>query len=109
MAGTEVVVVVREPKKDTFGNRPAGTVLRWSVPGWQFAPGPSQEMALGGAQVETDGTLYGPPVVDVNQIVPGGIKPTDKIEVRGDPYSVVGRVQDWGTAGSVIVLKFVTG
>lgn len=109
MAGTETVVVVREPARDGFGNRPAGAVLRWPVPGWQFAPGPSQEMGLGGAQVETDGTLYGPPVADINLIVTDGIKPTDKIEVRGDPYSVVGRVQDWGTAGSVIILKFVTG
>ncbi len=107
----ESVDVVRRPKRDGFGNRPAGSTLRWTVPGWQFAPGPSQEMAVGagGAQVETDGTLYGPPKVDVDQVVPGGIKPTDEIEVRGDLYSVVGRVQDWGSSGSVVVLKLVTG
>lgn len=109
MAGTEVVVVVRAPKRDGFGNRPAGSTLRWSVPGWQFAPGPSEEMGIGGGQVDTDGTLYGPPVTEINQIITGGIQPTDKIEVRGDAYQVVGRVQDWGSAGSVIVLKFVTG
>ncbi len=109
MAGAETVVVVREPRRDNFGNRPAGDALRWSVPGWQFAPGPSQEMGTGGGQVETDGTLYGPPVVAVNAIVPDGILPTDKIEVRGDPYQVVGRVQDWGSAGAVVVLKRVTG
>lgn len=109
MAGTETVTVVREPARDGFGNRPAGATLRWPVPGWSFAPGPSQEMSIGGAQVETDGTLYGPTVVEINQIVTGGILPTDKIEVRGDAYSVVGRVQDWGAAGAVIVLKLVTG
>lgn len=109
MAGSETVVVVREPKRDGFGNRPAGDVLRWPVPGWQFAPGPSQEMGIGGGQVDTDGTLYGPPVVEINQIVTGGITPTDKVEVRGDLYSVVGRVQDWGSAGAVVVLKRVTG
>jgi hypothetical protein len=105
----ESVVVVRAPKRDGFGNRPAGDTLRFTVPGWQFAPGPSQEMGVGGAQVETDGTLYGPPVLEVNRLVPEGIKPTDQIEVRGDLYSVVGRVQDWGSAGAVIVLKLVTG
>lgn len=109
MADRETVVIVREPKRDGFGNRPAGAILRWSVPGWMFAPGPSQEMGLGGAQVETDGTLYGPAAAAINAIVPGGIKPTDKVEVRGDTYAVVGRVQDWGSSGVVVVLKLVTG
>ena len=109
MQGTDTVTVVRKPKRDGFGNIPAGTTSRWDVPGWQFAPGPSQEMGIGGAQIETDGTLYGPPVADVEAIVPDGIQPTDLVEVRGDTYSVVGRVQDWGTAGSVVVLKRVTG
>lgn len=108
MAG-ENVTVVRKPKRDGFGNIPAGATQTWVVPGWQFAPGPSQEMAAGGAQVETDGTLYGPAKTSVDAIVTGGIRPTDQIVVRGDTYSVVGRVQDWGTAGSVVVLKLVTG
>ena len=101
--------MVRKPKRDNFGNIPAGDTLTWDVPGWQFAPGPSQEMGVGGGQVETDGTLYGPLVTDINLIVPGGIKPTDLIDVRGDRYSVVGRVQDWSPSGSVVVLKRVTG
>ncbi len=109
MAGSETVTVIRKPKRDRFGNIPAGATQTWQVGGWQFAPGPSQEMGLGGGQVETDGTLYGPPVTDINLVVPDGILPTDLIDVRGDEYSVVGRVQDWGTAGSVVVLKFVTG
>lgn len=109
MAGAETVTVVRPPKRDGFGNRPAGATLRWDVPGWQFAPGPSQEMGMGGGQVESDGTLYGPPKTEVDAIVTNGVQPTDLIEVRGDSYAVVGRVQDWGTAGCVIVLKRVTG
>lgn len=109
MAGSETVTVVRKPKRDGFGNRPAGALLQWPVPGCQFAPGPSREMGIGGGQVDTDGTVYGPPVSDIDQIVTGGIQETDEIEVRGDLYAVVGRVQDWGTAGSVIVLKLVTG
>ncbi len=108
MAG-ETVTVIRRPARDRFGNIPSGSVQQWPVPGWQFAPGPSREMGLGGGQVETDGTLYGPPVVDVARIVPGGIRPTDWINVRGDVYAVVGRVQDWGSSGSVVVLKLVTG
>lgn len=114
MAGTETVAVVRKPPKNGFGNRPAGATLRWTVPGFQFAPGPSQEAGLGSSQVDTDGTLYGPPKVEIDRIVTGvgqptGIQPTDEIEVRGDAYAVVGRVQDWGSAGTVILLKFVTG
>lgn len=112
MPALESVVVVRKPKRDGFGNRPASAVLRWTVPGFQFAPGPSREMGLAAAQVETDGTLYGPPKTEIDRIVVGppvGIQPTDEIEVRGDAYAVVGRVQDWGSSGSVIVLKRVTG
>lgn len=108
MAG-ETVTVVRKPKRDTFGNIPAGTPDQWEVPGWQFAPGPSTEMGLGGGQVETDGTLYGPPVDDIVAVVDEGILPTDQIVVRGDTYAVVGRVQDWGKAGTVVALKRVTG
>lgn len=109
MAVTETVVVVRKPKRDGFGNIPAGSTSRWDVPGWRFAPGPSEEMGVGGGQVESDGTLYGPTTTAIAEIVTGGIQPTDQIEVRGDAYSVVGRVQDWGRAGTVIVLKLVTG
>jgi hypothetical protein len=109
MAGTEIVTVVRKPQRDNFGNTPAGTTQQWTVPGWQVAPGPSQEMGMGGAQVESDATIYGPPTTDINQIVAGGIQPTDLIVVRGDTYQVIGRVQDWGSAGAVIALKLVTG
>jgi hypothetical protein len=109
MQGSEIVTVVRKPKRDGFGNIPVGATLRWDVGGWLFAPGPSQEMGVGGAQVESDGTLYGPAKPEIDATVPGGIQPTDQIEVRGDTYSVVGRVQDWGPSGVVIVLKRVTG
>lgn len=109
MAGTEVVQVVRKPRKDNFGTRPAGEPQRWDVPGFQFAPGPSQEMGAATGQTETDGTLYGPPKADIDAIVDDGVQPTDHILVRGDTYQVVGRVQDWGSSGTVIVLKLVTG
>jgi hypothetical protein len=109
VAGSEIVTVVRKPAKDTFGNRPGGAATQWQVPGWQFAPGPSVEAGEGSGQVDTDGTLYGPAVTDVDQVVPGGIQPTDHIIVRGDTYQVVGRVQDWGPSGCVIVLRLVTG
>lgn len=105
----EDITVVREPKRDTFGNKPAGDVQEYVVGGFDFAPGASREYDAGGNTVESDGTLYGPPVTVINDEVPGGIQPSDKIEVRGDPYEVIGRVQDWGADGSVIVLKRVTG
>lgn len=105
----EPVTVVREPKRDTFGNKPAGGVQSWVVEGWDFAPGRSEEYTAGANVVDTDGTLYGPAVSVINDVVPGGIRPSDKIRVRGDDYQVVGRVQDWGADGSVILLRFVTG
>jgi len=109
VAVTETVTVLRRPLRDNFGNRPAGSTPQWDVPGCQFAPGPSQEMGAGGGQVDSDGTIYGPPVTDINAIVPDGIKATDEIRVRGVDYQVVGEVRDWGASGSVIVLKRVVG
>lgn len=109
MAGAETVTVLRDPPKDTFGNTPAGASLSWEVPGWAFAPGPSTEPGGNTNQVRTDGTLYGLPVTEINTIVAGGVKPTDRIRVRGEDYQVIGRVQDWGSFGSVIVLRRVTG
>lgn len=105
----ESVTVVRKPKKDNFGTRPSGQEQTWEVPGFDFAPGPSDEVGPGTGQVETDGTLYGPPKADIDAIVPDGVQPTDHIRVRGDLYQVVGRLQDWGRSGTVIVLKWVTG
>ncbi len=109
MQGSETVTVVRRPKRDTFGNIPSGTTSEWEVPGWLFAPGPSREMGIGSGQVESDATLYGPTTAVIAASVPDGIRPTDQIRARGDLYSVVGRVQDWGASGSVIILKLVTG
>lgn len=105
----EDVTVVREPKRDNMGNRPATAELTWVVGGWDFAPGASQEQFVSSNLIESDGTLYGPPLTVINDIVTGGIQPDDKILVRGDEYHVIGRVQDWGADGTVIVLKLITG
>lgn len=107
--GTETLTVVRPPGKDGFGNALPGSPQTWDVAGWLFAPGPSREDLAGAAQVETDGTVYGPTVVDIEAVVPDGIKPSDRLRIRGDDYEVVGRVQDWGEEGTVILLKLVTG
>jgi hypothetical protein len=109
MQGSETVTVIRKPARDNFGNIPAGTTSEWEVPGWLVAPGPSREMGIGGGQVESDATLYGPTTTVIAETVPGGIVPTDQIRVRGELHAVVGRVQDWGASGTVIILKRVTG
>jgi hypothetical protein len=106
VAGTETVVVVRDPGKDTFGDPVAGDPGRFLVPGCRFAPGPSRELGGNSNSVESDGTVY---AVKGISTVPEGIKATDRIEVRGDLYSVVGHPQNWGRAGWVIVLKRYTG
>lgn len=105
----EDVTVIRAPKRDLFGNRPASAVLEWTVGGWDFAPGPSLEVAAAANTVESDGTLYGPSTTVIADTVPDGIQPDDKVRIRGDVYDVIGRVQDWGADGTVIVVKQVTG
>lgn len=106
MAGTETVTVVRPPGKDTFGDPVPGPAQRYPVPGCWFAPGPSRELGGGSNTVESDATVYARKGLAG---VPGGIRPTDLIEVRGDAYQVVGQPQDWGRSGFVIVLRRYTG
>lgn len=102
MAGDQVTVdVIRPPKKDGFGDPLPGTGITFPIPGCEFAPGPSIENHDAANQVQTDGTVYAPPGVDV--------RPADQMRVRGVVYDVVGRPQDWGSAGVVILLREFTG
>ncbi len=101
MAGErETVTVIRPPALDAFGDPAAGDDAEFDVSGCLFAPGSSNEMGVGTQQVDTDATVYGPPGMDV--------RPTDRIRIRGDVYSVVGDPQDWGSAGIVVGLRKFT-
>ncbi len=104
MAGagdTETVTVIRPPARDRFGDRMPGADTEFDVPGCLFAPGPSREPGFATNQVDTDGTVYAPPGAD--------FLATDKVRVRGDVYTVVGKPQVWGTTGVVVALRQVTG
>ncbi|MFG3710888.1 hypothetical protein [Micromonospora sp. NPDC047730] len=101
-SGDQITVeVIRPPAKDTFGDPLPGPPDDFLIPGCLFAPGPSAEIVDGANQVRTDGTVYAPAGADV--------RPDDKVKVRGVIYEVVGRPQDWGRAGVVVVLREVTG
>lgn len=97
---TETVTVIRPAGRDAFGDE-TGDPAEFTVPGCLFAPGPSQEPAFLALQVITDGTVYAPPGTEV--------VPTDRINVRGDLYTVVGHPQVWGSFGVVIALRRYTG
>ncbi len=103
MAGfsTETVTVIRPPARDRFGDQGAGTVVEFDIGGCLFAPGPSRETGFATQQVQSDGTVYGPPGMDVLA--------TDRMRIRGDVYVVVGKPQVWGTTGTVVVLRLFTG
>ena len=97
---TLTVTVIRPAGRNPFGDD-IGSPLTFDIEGCKFAPGPSREPGFASLQVTTDGTVYGPPGMD--------IQPTDRMLVRGKLYSVIGEVQDWGSAGSVVVLQRHTG
>lgn len=104
MAGagdTETVTVIRPPGRDRFGDQMAGTPAEFDVPGCLFAPGPSREPGFADNQVDTDGTVYAPTGSD--------FAATDKVRIRGDVYTVVGKPQVWGTFGVVVAVRLVTG
>lgn len=101
MAGdTITVTVVRAGGRDRWGDLTAPETTH-DIEGCLFAPGPSREIGFQAAEVRTDGTIYAPPGVDV--------LPTDLVIVRGKRYSVVGDPQDWGSSGTVIVVRAWTG
>lgn len=110
MARGELVVVVRPPGRDQFGDPLAGDEARYEVANTLVAPGPSAEIGVGAGaqQVDTDMTIY--PPRSILQVVPDGPAATDEVEVRGLRYSIVGDPQDWGGRNRmVIVLRRVTG
>ncbi|MGK5677517.1 hypothetical protein [Actinoplanes sp. URMC 104] len=102
----ETVTVIRPAGKDAFGDPLPGSDQQYPIPGCEFAPGASKEAGGDSNQVNTEGTVYATKGV---RGVPGGVQPTDLIEVRGKTYAVHGEPQDWGRAGYVIELRRYTG
>lgn len=98
---TETFTVIRPVGKDRFGDPLPGTPQEFLLPGCLFAPGPSTEPGFLSQQVDTDGAVYAPPRSDV--------RPSDQMLVHGDLYQVVGKPQVWGSFGTVIALRLVTG
>lgn len=101
MADIETIVVIRPPARGKFGDPAGGDATEHAVPGCQFAPGPSQEGGVGTNQVDADATVYCPPNID--------ILPTDRVRARGEVWIVNGKPQFWGSFGTVVELRRVTG
>lgn len=101
MADIETITIIRPPGRGKFGDPAAGTAVEFQVPGCQFAPGPSVEGGVGTNQVDADATVYAPPNIDV--------LPTDRVRARGEVWIVDGKPQFWGSFGTVIQLRRVTG
>jgi hypothetical protein len=101
-AGDTITVTVRRSAtgRNKWGDQDV-TVVEHTIDGCLFAPGPSQEIGFQANTERTDGTIYAPPAVDVRS--------TDLVVVRGKVYGVVGEPQDWGSSGTVIVLRAWTG
>lgn len=87
----ETATVIRAGLSDDgYGNqvRDWTTAVRTPSPGWGFAPRHGDENTIAGSQGVIVGlTGYGPPGADV--------LPTDRMEVRGEVYEVVGEVGEW--------------
>lgn len=87
----ETAVILRAPLVDaSYGNetRDWDSATRTDSPGWGFAPRGGDERSEPDMPVVIAGlTGYGPPDAEV--------LPTDRLEVRGDVYEVVGEVGVW--------------
>ncbi|MEU1761675.1 hypothetical protein [Micromonospora sp. NPDC005652] len=91
MAAGETVVILRAPLTDgPYGNQERDWTQAQSTisRGWAFAPrGGDEQQAPGIPAVIVGLTGYGPPDADIT--------PTDRMEVRGQVYEVVGEVGLW--------------
>jgi hypothetical protein len=107
----ETLTVVRRPPRNNFGDIAAGATTEYTLPGCQFAPGPSGEVNFQMQQVRVDATVYAPPGHGdgVTTMAGADVLATDQIRARGDLYDVSGKPQDWGSSGVVIPLRLVTG
>jgi hypothetical protein len=87
----ETAVILRAPLAEgPYGNenRDWNAATRTDSPGWGFAPRPGTENTTSDSPSVIVGlTGYGPPGADV--LV------TDRMEVRGEVYEVVGEVGVW--------------
>ncbi len=97
----ETVTVVRPPQLDRFGDPVPGSTPEFDVPGCLFAPGKSQEQLFGANTVDTDGAIYAPAGSD--------FRAADKVRIRGEMFSVVGKPRLWGSEGVVGAVRQVTG
>lgn len=95
------ITVIRSPGRDRFGDPKPGPDIRFDIPGCRYAPGATNEFLDGANQLNVHGQIYAPPDVDVVH--------TDQIVVRGKVYEVAGDVEIWGSFGTVIPLRRVTG
>jgi hypothetical protein len=105
---TETAVRIRAPRRDRFGDPLPDASVETSVYGCLFAPtrsgertGTAEDAESAANTVETDAVLYAPPWLDV--------LPSDQFRIRDVVYEVIGRPQHWGNAGTVVILRRVTG
>lgn len=105
---TESAFVLSPPQRDPFGDPIDGPTTSVEIPGCLFAPGDGSENGsrfgqgrVGDNQVEVNAVLFAP--------VGTQVMPSDRIEVRGKTYEVIGWPLDWGAIGVEISLHRVTG
>jgi len=103
MVGGEQIVIIRPAPLDKFGDPAGGSATETISDGWLFAPAASTELHEGQNSVDTDAALY-------RTGAPGDedIRPTDRIEVRGQVFEVVGEPAVW-RLGTVVRLRKFAG
>lgn len=89
MTGETITVVRPATTTDRYGNAISDwtSATRTDIDGCAVAPRSSSEDNIGRQAVIVGLTVYAPAGAD--------IRPTDRLEVRGDDYEVDGDVGDW--------------
>jgi hypothetical protein len=98
---SETITVIHPLQRDEWGEAVPGTGAEIAVDDCLFAPGATREMEVNANQVQADGTVFGPPEMDVGA--------HDRVRIRGEEYAVAGKPRVWRNTLTEVPVRLVAG
>jgi hypothetical protein len=97
----ETIIIVHPLERDEWGDPVPGTGTEEAVDDLFYAPGATREIEVNANQVQADGTVYGPPELNVSA--------RDRMRIRGEEYVVAGKPRIWLAALIEVPVRLITG
>ncbi len=97
----ETITIIHPLQRDEWGDPVAGSGTEVEIEDCFFAPGATREIEVNANTVQADGTVYGPPDIEVGA--------HDRVRIRGEEYQVAGKPRLWLNAFVEIPVRLVSG